>query len=154
MQNSLNNSLHTGGGGTTSYGGGCQKTTTSEEDAGTEDDQEAKTSLSEATLSPAGFSSIGSPTGSLASPLTPQELRPTWYYPAVGLGAFKPPVLATSAAASRRSHDPRDAKHPLSICQLTGNASLSSAASTSTSLAAAICAASAMATSASLFGLR
>ena len=138
----------------------------SEEDDGClleEEDQDTKTSMSEATLSPAGFSSIGSPTGSLASPLTPQELRSTWYYPTtaaavVGLGAFKPPITTTSTTAtsmnSKRSHDPRDAKHPLSICQLTGNASLSSASSTNSSLAAAICAASAMATSANLFGLR
>ena len=134
----------------------------SEDDGCLEEDQDTKT-LSEATLSPAGFSSIGSPTGSLASPLTPQELRSTWYYPTttaavVGLGAFKPPITTTSTTAtsmtSKRSHDPRDAKHPLSICQLTGNASLSSASSTNSSLAAAICAASAMATSANLFGLR
>ena len=127
------------------------------EDDDEDGDQETKT-LSEATLSPAGFSSIGSPTGSLASPLTPQELRSTWYYPSVvGLGAFKPPTSLGAAATSmtsKRSHDPRDAKHPLSICQLTGNASLSSASPSSSSLAAAICAASAMATSASLFGLR
>ena len=132
-----------------------------------EEDQDTKTSMSEATLSPAGFSSIGSPTGSLASPLTPQELRSTWYYPTTAaaavvgsLGAFKPPITSTtsmtaaSSMTSKRSHDPRDAKHPLSICQLTGNASLSSASSTNSSLAAAICAASAMATSANLFGLR
>ncbi len=127
-------------------------------------DSSAKSEVS----SPLGFSSVGSPAGSVnSSPMTPgQQASSAWLSLMTatgGYGAFKPPVLQAT-----KSHDPRDAKHPLSICQLTSRndfksqqiPSVSAAAesyaanSASSSLAAAICAASAVANSAALLGLR
>ena len=104
--------------------------------------------LSHGTLSPAGFSSVSSPAGSVTSPLTPAGwLQTLALNHSPNYGAFKPPT-------PQRSHDPRDAKHPLSICQLTGNSDESKNLCNSTSennLRAAICAASA---SAAILGLR
>ncbi len=121
--------------------------------------------------SPAGFSSLpslGSPSGSVASPSTPGTYEntpssvgtapgsllsggqdPPYWYPRPHGGAFKPPSSSSSggmyqpsslqhahsiqalhhyhqqlAALQQRAPvgtDPRDAKNPLSISQLTGN---------------------------------
>ena len=113
---------------------------------------------SRGTASPAGFSSVGSPAGSVTSPLTPSAWFQTLAFNhSPGYGAFKPPIILP-----QRSHDPRDAKHPLSICQLTGNNPNSEPnnsitvteknnSSNESPLAAAICAAGA---SAALFGIR
>ena len=79
-------------------------------------------------------------------------------------GAFKPPTslpLNNAASSILRSHDPRDAKHPLSICQLTnGNSEAEvvtgvthSNSTNPTGIAAAICAANAVANSAALLSV-
>lgn len=110
-----------------------------------QEDNECQTTGSES--SPMGFSSC-SPVSSVTSPLTPNQAS-SWFLAAANFGAFKPPPPRTTS-----HHDPRDEKHPLSICQLTGGSGGSGSASTSSSLAAAICAASAVANSAALLGLR
>ena len=85
-----------------------------------------------------------------------------------GYGAFKPPANNLTSSIIRSGHDPRDAKHPLSICQLTnGNSESASAAGDTFSMTtsnnqmanpaalefAAICAANAVANSAALLGV-
>lgn len=121
-----------------------------EEEEELEDNKNADCSKSEADItacSPWGLSSSPlSASGSVPSPMAPS---PSWFSGYHG-GVFKP------KPSSSRSLDPRDAKHPLSICQLTGNSSSNSReeAAAATTLAAAICAANAVANSAALFGLR
>ena len=83
-----------------------------------------------------------------------------------GYGAFKPPANNLTSSIIRSGHDPRDAKHPLSICQLTNGNSAGTARDTfslttsnnqtanpATLEFAAICAANAVANSAALLGV-
>jgi len=94
---------------------GVQDLSTEEEEE-LEDNKNADCSKSEADIStacsPWGLSSSPlSASGSVPSPMAPS---PSWFSGYHG-GVFKP------KPSSSRSLDPRDAKHPLSICQLTGN---------------------------------
>ena len=94
---------------------GVQDLSTEEEEEELEDNKNADCSKSEADItscSPWGLSSSPlSASGSVPSPMAPS---PSWFSGYHG-GVFKP------KPSSSRSLDPRDAKHPLSICQLTGN---------------------------------
>ena len=84
---------------------------TEEEEELEDNNKNADGSKSEAACSPWGLSSSPlSASGSVPSPMVPS---PTWFSGYHGHVKPKP--------SSSRSLDPRDAKHPLSICQLTGN---------------------------------